>query len=383
MMMTPCSFNQQSVLLHLSLMDRIGPLVVRRILTHLKMDKLSDLYSMSATDLMHRCALSEKTARRLADGLRDTTALRCEQDLLQKHEIAWYSMIDPCYPALLKEINVPPIGIYVQGKLPTTSSTLAVVGSRKANIYGQRAIDRIIPPLCAQGTVIVSGGALGIDAMAHKAAVVHQAPTIAVLGSGLLQRYPAKNRPLFDEIIYSGGAMVSAFPLLMEALPGNFPARNRIIAGLSQGCLVVQAAKKSGALITASYILEQGREIFTIPGPIDDPLSVGCHALLRQGATLVEVADDILNYSPIFTSRSVQLSIDSPMPEEVQELSVKPVDIAQDTADGCLVALCAQPISVDEISGKLGIELFETQSRLFCLQLTGRVQQNYMGLWHT
>ena len=142
---------------------------------------------------------------------------------------------------------------------------IAVVGSRSGTAYGKRAIQALIPPLVAQQWHIVSGGAMGIDAFAHQATLQAGGTTIAVLGSGLLQWYPAEHRRLFTEILEKNGTLLSAFPMNMEPLQGNFPARNRIIAGLSRACVVVQAAQKSGASITAKFALEQGREVFAVP----------------------------------------------------------------------------------------------------------------------
>lgn len=400
------SQDTEQLFLHLSLIDAIGPGVVRRILSRLQQEGLLQLYGMSVADIMHQCELPTATAQRLYDGLQDTVALKREQELLAKHhDIAWYSVVHPKFPTQLKEIHLPPIGIFVRGRVPQAAA-LAVVGARKANMYGQHAIDRIIPPLCQQGTVIVSGGARGIDTMAHKAAVASHTPTIAVLGAGLLRPYPYENKELFDEIVQQGGALVSAFPLTMEALPGNFPARNRIIAGLSYGTLVVQAAKKSGALITASFAVEQGRDVFAVPGPVNDPLSVGCHDLLRQGATLVATHEDITEHLPIFTCQPAQLTIDdtvgdssssicsTQLPRLKEEETVRPDRSSEgmklkgtntsnpDSFDGKLILLCAKPISVDDLSGKLSMEMRDVQARLFVLQMTGRVQQNFMGLWH-
>lgn len=369
----------ETILLHITLIEGLGPAVAKRLLACLLPDQLSLLYELGISDFKHRFALSEGTAQRLYDGLQDMSVLERELALLTQNKISWLSFLHPQFPSLLKEIHMPPIGIYISGKIPTETSCLAVVGSRDANKYGQRVIDRLIPPLCDQGTIIVSGGAFGIDMMAHTAAVTAKSPTIAVMGCGLLRITRYDNVKLFPRIIATGGAIVSPFPLTMDALPGHFPARNRIIAGLSQGCLVVQAAKKSGALITASYALEQGREVFAVPGAIDDPLAAGCNNLLREGATLVESADDILNASPIFTSKSVQLTIGAQ--DMIDEVAV-PAETKVDALNDRLVVLCAKPVSVDDLASKLELDIFEVQTRLFELQMAGRVQQNFMGLWH-
>lgn len=373
----------ENILLHIALIDGLGPAVVKRLLACLLPDQLPLLYEFGISDLMHRCQLPENIAKRLYDGLQNMAAFERELQLLKDHNLVWMSLLHPNFPPLLKEIHLPPIGLYIRGKIPATMSCLAVVGSRAANLYGQHVVDRLIPELCAQGIVIVSGGAYGIDMMAHSAAVAARCPTIAVMGSGLLQISRDDNVKLFPRIVQTGGAIVSPFPLTMDALPGHFPARNRIIAGLSQGCLVVQAAKKSGALITATFTLEQGREVFAVPGAIDDELSAGCHNLLREGATLVETAADITGVVPIFTSKPMQMTIGA-QDELIKDVSIK-IQEKQGTGnlvDDSLVALCAKPVSVDDLASKLQLDLFDVQTRLFELQMAGRVQQNFMGLWH-
>ena len=219
--------------------------------------------------------------------------LETELSLIEKYEISWVTVFDACYPALLKQIYLPPVILYYKGCSLERSPLLAVVGSRKGDSYGKLAVERIIPPLVEQGYGIVSGGALGIDALAHAATIASQGSTFVVLGSGLLWPYPRSHVRLFKQVVESGGALISCFPLQQEALPGLFPARNRIIAGLSQGCLVVQAARASGALITAYHALHEGREVFAVPGRIDAPLSEGCHSLIAQGALLTTSAEDI------------------------------------------------------------------------------------------
>lgn len=342
-------------------------------------EEVTTYYSFDVNDFMHRCALSPNTAKRVYEGLQNTKALENELQLLEKHKISFLSFLHPQFPQLLKEIHLPPIGIYVRGIISSCTPSLAVVGSRDANPYAQRVIDRIMPPLCEQGVVIVSGGARGVDTMAHRAAVANRCPTIAVMGCGLLKISRDENIALFPHIIEGGGAIVSGFPLTMEAQAPHFPARNRIIAGLGQGCLVVQAAKKSGALITAQYALEQGREVFAVPGAIDDPMMAGCHNLLRQGALLAESAQDILDAIPIFSAKPAQLTITTQ--KELQEIEEQ-LEKSGDQVNDRLVSLCAKPVSVDELARVLALDLFETQTRLFELQMAGRVQQNFAGLWH-
>lgn len=216
--------------------------------------------------------------------------------------VAWASqpgnhvltLADAAYPAKLLEISDPPIMLYVKGQVALlTAPSLAIIGSRDATAEGLGNAERFGDALSQAGLTIVSGLALGIDAMAHKGALRGKGSTVAVIGTGADLVYPARNRELAHKIA-ENGCIVSEFALGTPALEGNFPRRNRIISGLAQGTLVVEAAARSGTLITARMAAEQGREMFAIPGSIHSPLSKGCHQLIRQGAKLVESAQDVL-----------------------------------------------------------------------------------------
>ncbi len=203
------------------------------------------------------------------------------------------TILDDLYPDLLRQINSPPLLLYVQGNVDVLKEKqLAIVGSRNPTPMGYETAREFGRFLAAAGFVVTSGLAMGIDAASHEGAL-SQGQTIGVLGTGLNNIYPKRNCPLAERIIEKG-ALVSEFPLNTAALPKNFPRRNRIISGLSLGVLVVEAALRSGSLITAQFALEQNREVFAIPGSIHNPLSKGCHKLLKAGAKLVESGDDIL-----------------------------------------------------------------------------------------
>ena len=186
-----------------------------------------------------------------------------------------------------------PVFFYVLGRLDKEDVPLAIVGSRNASTYGRYTTDRISRELALRGITIVSGMARGIDSCAHRGALAAKGRTIAVLGSGLDVIYPPENKKLFAAIS-SNGAVISEFPLGTQPLSYNFPARNRIISGLSYGVVVVEAGEKSGSLITAKLAMEQGREVFAIPGTIDSASSRGTNSLIKQGAKLIENIDDIL-----------------------------------------------------------------------------------------
>lgn len=205
----------------------------------------------------------------------------------------------PGYPALLKEIPHPPLVLFGKGNRGVLDMAhFAMVGSRNASRMALDKASELARQLAQSGWVINSGLAIGVDAAAHRGALLANAPTVAVLGTGIDLVYPRRHIKLAEEIVASGGCLVSEFTPGTPPLAHHFPKRNRIISGLSRGVLVVAAALKSGSLITAKYALEQNREIFALPGNIDNPLSKGCHALLKQGAKLVEQIQDINDEFP-------------------------------------------------------------------------------------
>jgi DNA processing protein len=204
------------------------------------------------------------------------------------------------YPKLLKEIEGRPPVLYVKVRQIRPAGQIfqkkavAVVGTRKVTSYGRQVTEVIVKGLVASGLVVVSGLARGVDGVAHQATINNGGITIAVLGSGLDLIYPPEHKKLAEKIVESGGAIVSEFPLGAQTVPGNFPARNRIISGLSLGVVITEAAENSGSLITASCAADQGREVFAVPGPITSPLAAGTAELIKKGAKLVSGVEDIL-----------------------------------------------------------------------------------------
>jgi len=200
---------------------------------------------------------------------------------------------DPDYPALLTQIHDPPARLYVNGRLPA-EPMIAIVGSRRATPYGQRAARRLARDLSEVGVVVVSGLARGIDAAAHRGALEGGSPTVAVMATGLDRIYPPEHAELAQAIAQSGAVITEAEPGT-PPLPGRFPVRNRIISGLSLGVIVVEAAQRSGALITARMAAEQGRDVLCVPGSIENPLATGVHQLIKDGAKLVQTVEDVLD----------------------------------------------------------------------------------------
>ncbi len=203
---------------------------------------------------------------------------------------------DATYPLVLESIADPPARLFVKGALPV-GPMLAVVGSRQGTPYGKRAAHRLAADLSSVGIIVVSGLARGIDRAAHEGALSGPTPTVAVLASGLDQIYPSEHVELAERIARTGALLTEA-EIGTAPLPGRFPVRNRIISGLSLGVIVVEAAERSGALITARLALEQGRDVFCVPGSIENPLTVGTHSLIKDGATLVQTVEDVLAELP-------------------------------------------------------------------------------------
>jgi DNA processing protein len=375
--------KNEQVILHASLISGIGPGTISTVLQRKPAGfSNDDLYHLSPADVMHLFGIPEGTARVLVDGLADRDLVAQELALAERHGISWITIEHEQYPPLLRAIHLPPPILYVRGA-PLTNAVkpLAFVGARIANEYGKAFIDATIPPLVARNWTIVSGGARGADSFAHKATLACGGVTIAVLGSGLLRPYPATNIRLFDAIVEAGGSVVTSFPLECEGFPGNFPARNRIISGLSRGVVVVQAAVKSGARITAEYASEQGREVFAVPGPINDELSLGCHALIKEGAQLINGAQDILQefgetvvgqpYKPAIRDQ-MAIPLGNPVESNDPHLSAKTMIVQQ----------CVMPRSVDELMAAANLSLGEITPLLFDLQLSDLLEQNFMGKWH-
>ncbi|MCX5922172.1 MAG: DNA-processing protein DprA [Candidatus Dependentiae bacterium] len=374
--------NNAHIILHLSLIDGVGAATMAMTLTSKPESiELSDIYTMSEAQLRTSFGLTSVMASKIFAGLADTKLLARELALIAQHNIQWATIVCPEYPASLKNIHMLPPVLYWQGILPSDAQkAVALVGSRKANQYGQHVIEHLIPVLVKYHYAIISGGALGADSMAHRATINAGGSTVVVLGSGLLRPYPTSNRKLFSDVLVHGGAVVSAFPLETEAFAWNFPERNRIIAGLSRGSIVIQAAAKSGALITARFALDQGRDVFAVPGPINDPLSAGCHALIAQGAKLVTSAYDVLQefghivVAPDEKAAKPQVQAKSPQQLIIQE----EID---DSPQGLILRICAVPCSTDDLAVDTGLDSATLHALLFNLQLEGRVNQNFMGMW--
>jgi DNA processing protein len=281
---------------------------------------------------------------------------------------------DPAYPILLKHIYDPPLIIFVQGnKRLLNQNQIAIVGSRSATVNGRDTAYEIAQQLVNAGMVVTSGLALGIDAFAHKGALVTNKSTIAVVATGLDSVYPARHRALAKKIIENEGASISEFIPGTPPKAGHFPKRNRIISGLSMGVLVVEAALQSGSLITARCALEQNRDVFSIPSVIGNPQAKGCHWLIKQGAKLVEEAADIMDELAFFGRSSLQLKQE----EDSQLIVNKEVDEKSTNKDLCVDELLAsvgfEITPVDKVVSRSKLPIEEVLTRLTLLELSGLV----------
>ncbi|MDY6812266.1 MAG: DNA-processing protein DprA [Pseudomonadota bacterium] len=281
----------------------------------------------------------------------------------------------PDYPALLAEIPDPPPLLFVTGD-PAALHTpsIAIVGSRRPTPEGQRTACDFARALARSGLTIASGLAIGIDAAAHEGALAAQGSTLAVCGAGPDRIYPARHAGLARRIV-AEGALVTEFPPGTPPLPANFPRRNRILSGLAHGVLVVEAAERSGSLITARLAAEQGREVFAVPGSIRNPLARGCHRLLRQGAVLVETASEVLAELPALGR---QLEPASPAPAHVVPAADPTLSAP---ARHTLQAMGFEPVSVDVLVARTALTVDALSSILLELELQGHVLAIPGGLY--
>lgn len=303
---------------------------------------------------------------------------------LGKAELAWeaaasdhqiITLLDNAYPPLLREIACPPALLYVWGQVDVLKKQqLAVVGTRKPTPGGQAMAKHFSAGLAQAGFVVTSGMALGVDGYAHEATLNAGGQTIAVIGSGLNKLYPARHSGLAARIAASG-AVISEFPLNTPPLAQNFPRRNRIISGLSLGVLVVEAALRSGSLITARFALEQNREVFAVPGSVNNLMAQGCHALLKQGAKLVENLSDILEeLSPKVEYKTKNKT--GNLSKNCSNLSCEEQILVE--------ALGFDIVNIDELVARSGLNVQTVARRLVDLQLLGLVQSTpggYVRAW--
>ena len=291
-----------------------------------------------------------------------------ELRLTDEHKVEILCCEEDGYPAGLKMIPDPPPILYVRGRLdPTDAVAVAVVGARRCTHYGLEQAERFGQLLGRAGFTVVSGGARGIDTAAHRGALAAGGRTIAVMGCGLAQLYPPENQKLFDRILREDrGAIVAELPMRTAVLAGNFPTRNRIISGLSLGVLIIEAARRSGSLITAREAAEQGKQVFALPGRADSPMSHGTNELIRDGATLVQNLDDVLAELGGVGRKVSEM--------ETAERAALPAGL-DETERALVEALEGGPLGLDELVRRTSVDTGRAASAMTMLVLKGLVAQ--------
>lgn len=344
----------------------IGDLLFKRLLDHFKSPE--SVLQAAHGELLEVNGMTPRLATAIKRHKMPDRVKRDYDRVMQKG-FPIVTMSDPEYPPLLLQIPDPPPFLYVYGSLDNTARSIAVVGSRNATPYGRSITKSLCEDLAEAGLTIISGMARGIDTAAHEGALAVEGKTIAVLGSGLENIYPAVNLNLFH-LIAESGAVISEFPLNTEPEAHNFPRRNRIISGIALGTVVVEATRNSGSLITARLAAEQNREVFAVPGSIESFKSKGAHALIKQGAKLVEHVDDIIE--------EISHMISIPIGKELtsQPGRVKPAPSLSPDESALFEFLEPYPVHIDDISRKLDMEPAKISSLLLQLELKGVVRQS-------
>ncbi len=360
--------------LSLTLTPGLGPTKSRKLVAHFGTPEA--VFRASLTEL-EGAGIQAVSAQSIATG-KSAELAREEIARAAAAGIAVLSMDDPCYPQRLKEIYDPPLILYVRGD-PTvlTKPGLAIVGTRHPTPYGSGMAERLSCDLAAQGLVIISGMARGVDTAGHRGAITAKGKTVAVFGTGVDVIYPKENSRLSEQILALGGALISEFPLGTFAAPQNFPIRNRILSGMSVGVLVVEAAEYSGTRITARLALEQNRDVFAVPGNVTNKNSWGPNTLIKQGAKLVATWEDVWEDLP----PEVRLTLtpaSAPESSGAKSASLFPDDGLPPHEKRLLSLLKADEAThIDELVEKLEHEMSSSEifAALFELELNGKVRQ--------
>ncbi len=345
----------------------IGPLICKRLID--RFGSPEKVFCASRAELMSVDGISRKSVEALVCGPQTDWAKK-EIGRCRRHEYRVIALNNVEYPARLSQICDPPPYLYTFGQQLSDEPAIAIVGTRNPTRYGISMARRLSADLARMGFVIISGLARGIDSAAHQGALDAGGTTTAVLGSGLSVIYPRENRKLYFDISQNG-TIVSELPVNEEPNSYNFPARNRIISGMSLGTVVVEAAKKSGSLITARLAAEQGREVFAVPGNINSYKSTGAHDLLKQGARLVERAQDVIEeLAPLLLAAQSSPEHAAGKPQAGSQLSGLTAGEAR-----VYDALDPYPVHIDELACQLGMDAGSLLSVLLNLELKGLASQ--------
>jgi DNA processing protein len=369
--------DARSAELLLALTPGIGPRLRKSLLEHF--GSAQAVLKAAASDLRAVPGIGQKLCRSIV-AARSEVDVEAELSDCQAHDVQLLAESEAGYPQPLRSIPDPPGLLFVRGQIqPSDGLAVAIVGTRHGSQYGLAQAERLAAGLARCGYTIVSGLARGIDAAAHRGALKAGGRTIAVLGSGVLNIYPPEHESLADEVTLHG-AVISENPARSPPLPGAFPQRNRIITGLSLGVIVVEASERSGALISARHAMEQGREVFALPGRVDSRTSRGCHRLIRDGAKLIETIDDVLEeLGPLATPTPIASDSGSPLIRHPGELQLNEPEKA------VLAAIDDEPIAIDSVIATCGLPVQNVLSTLSVLEMRrlirrlggNRVMRNY------
>jgi DNA processing protein len=360
--------------LRLALLPGIGPRTRHALLAEFGTPQA--VFQARGAELERVPGIGGKLSRRIVEARReldlDSILATCAAE-----QIAVLLEDDPHYPPLLREIPDPPGVLFQWGsRLPRDNLAIAIVGTRHATSYGARQAERLSTELAGAGFTVVSGMARGIDAAAHRGCLRSGGRTVAVLGGGFLRLYPPEHAELAREI-RRHGALISESPPEWPPCSGNFPQRNRVITGMSLGVIVVEAGHRSGALISARHALEQGREVFAVPGRVDSPVSRGCHQLLRDGARLVESIDDVLEELEALVTSAALAIAEQPGGERVSGTMLPEL---QGEEKQIWMAIGEGRVTVDQLVDATGLAVhvvLRTLSRLELRHLVRRIS----GAW--
>ncbi len=342
-----------------NLISQMGPMRFKKLCDYF--DTMEDAWDANLIE--YKKAGLEKNVIEKIVQLKKNISPEKEFEKLEKEGIKIVTINDELYPQILREIHTAPALLYYKGQLEKDSLPIAIVGSRKVSIYGKQAASQFARELSQAGFIIISGMAFGTDSIAHRECLKLKNRTIAVLGGGINTNsiYPSSNRQIAEEIISEGGAIISEYPLGTPPLKQHFPARNRIISGLSLGVLVIEAAKSSGTLITAKFALEQNREVFAIPGNIYSMTSKGTNNLIKLGAKLVTKTEDILEELNLKSSIEIKKDREIIPDNKEEELILK--NLYPD-----------QPIHIDQLAKTIKMNVTAVSSLLTLMEIKGKVK---------
>ncbi|MEO5804572.1 MAG: DNA-processing protein DprA [Verrucomicrobiota bacterium] len=357
--------DSREALVALNMIEHVGPIRVRQLLEHF--GEAPKILSASRSQLSQVRGIGEEVAESISNWEK-TVDLAGELKRIQDYGCHVLTQDDENYPELLKQIYDPPVVLYVKGELTVKDkNAVAMVGSRMTTHYGMEVARKLAYQLAYIGVTVVSGGARGIDTAVHQGALSGKGRTIAVMGTGINIIFPTENAELFQRIS-ENGAVITQFPFNRKADKQSFPIRNRIVAGMTMGTVVVEANLTSGALITANMAVEYGRQVFAVPGRIDSPRSKGCHELIKKGAKLCEGAEDILSeFEYLFPT--------SNRPAGASETGVLPSISLSENEQKIYDALSKEPSSTDEVIRQCGLPSSTVSVALLGLEMKRLIRQ--------